>query len=246
MELPSYVALSYLSAQSRAIDVTAANLANAGTSGFKAERVLFSDWLGRQAGTDGSRGTGPVAFVQDRATYRDQAPGALSHTGNALDLAIVGDGFFTVETVRGPRLTRAGRFSPQPDGTVTDSSGNALLDTAGQKLRLAPADTSLTVTADGGLSSENGAIGRIGVVQPADAARLQGEGSTTMRSDSPTAPVGQPRVIQGAIEDSNVHPVLEMTRMMSGLRSFQFAAQFIESEATRQQAAIDKITQRKE
>lgn len=246
MELPSYVALSYLSAQSRAIDVTAANLANAGTSGFKAERVLFSDWLGRQSGTDGSRGKSPVAFVQDRATYRDQAPGALSHTGNALDLAIVGDGFFTVDTARGPRLTRAGRFAPQPDGTITDSSGNALLDTAGQKMRLAAADTGLTITADGAISSENGRIGRIGVVQPTDAARLQGEGSTTMRSDSATAPVDQPRVIQGAVEESNVHPVLEMTRMMSGLRSFQFAAQFIESEATRQQAAIDKITQRKE
>ena len=245
MELPSTVALSFMTAQTRALDVTATNLANSGTAGFKAGRVLFSDWLARQNGTDGSRGRGPVAYVQDRATYRDQAPGTLTHTGNPLDLAIAGDGFFTVDTPRGPRLTRAGRFTPQPDGTIADDAGAALLDTAGQRLRLSAADVTLTVTADGALSSENGRIGRIGVVQPGDAMRMQAEGSTDLRSDSATDAVEQPRIVQGALEDSNVHPVIEMTRMMAGLRSFQFAAQFVEAEAGRVQSAIDKITQRK-
>lgn len=246
MELPSYVALSYLSAQSRAIEVTAANLANAGTAGFKAERVLFSDYLGKQTGVDGSRGRAPVAFVQDRATYREQSQGSLSHTANPLDLAINGDGYFTVDTARGPRLTRAGRFAPQADGTIADSQGNALLDASGQKLRLGAADATLTVTADGSIESENGPIGRIGVVQPSDLNRMQAEGSTAMRAESATAPVAQPRIVQGAFEDSNVQPVMEMTRMMASLRSFQFAAQFVEAESDRQQKTIDKITQRKE
>lgn len=245
MQLPSYVALSFLSAQSRSLEVTAANLANAGTAGFKAERVLFSDWLSRQGGTDGSHGTRPVAYVQDRATYRDQAAGPMTQTGNPLDLAIVGDGFFTVETSHGPRLTRAGRFTPQPDGTIANDAGEALLDAGGQKLRLSAADVTLTVTADGALGSENGRIGRIGVVQPADAGRMQAEGGTTLLAQTGTEPVERPRVMQGMLEDSNVRPVLEMTRMMSGLRSFQFAAQFVESEATRVQSAIDKIMQRR-
>ena len=116
--------------------------------------------------------------MQDRATWRDQAEGPLQHTGNPLDLAIGGEGFFTVDTPRGPRLTRAGRFTAQGDGTISDTQGNALLDTAGQKLRISPADINLTVTADGAISSENGTIGRIGVVQPADLAKLQGEGGT--------------------------------------------------------------------
>ena len=243
MELPSYVALSYLTAQSRALDVTAANLANAGTSGFKAERVLFADWLGRQTGTDAPPGQKPVAFVQDRATYRDQAPGALTHTGNPLDLAITGEGFFSIETPRGPRLTRAGRFTPQSDGTIVDGAGGALLDTAGQKLRLSPADVTLTVTADGSIESENGPIGKIAIIQPADTARMQLEGTSTLRPDGPTSVVAAPRIVQGAVEDSNVQPVLEMTRMMSGLRSFQFAAQFVENESQRLQSAIDKLTQ---
>lgn len=244
MQLPSHVALSFMSVQSRALDVTAANLANSGTAGFKAQRVLFSDYLGRQTGTDGSLGRAPVAFVQDRATYREQAPGSLTQTGNPLDLAIAGDGYFTVETPRGPRLSRAGRFSPQTDGTIADGEGNALLDTTGQKLRISAADTGLTVTADGVISSENGRLGRIGIVEPTDSMRMTPEGSTTLRADVATAPVATPRVIQGALEDSNVQPVMEMTRMMAGLRSFQFAAQFVEQEGQRMQSAIDKITRR--
>jgi flagellar basal-body rod protein FlgF len=245
MELTSYVALSYLAAKQRSLDVTAANLANAGTSGFKAERVLFSDWLDPQRGTDGSRGRQPVAFVQDRATWREVAEGSLQQTGNPLDLAINGDGFFTVDTPRGPRLTRAGRFAPQTDGTVADGQGNALLDVTGQKLRLSPADLTLTVTANGELSSENGIIGRIGVVQPADLARLQAEGATTLKADTPTSPVAQPKIVQGALEDSNVQPIMEMTRMMDGMRSFQLTAQMLEQEGQRMQSAIDKLSQQK-
>lgn len=246
MELPSYVALSYLTAQSRAMEVTAANLANADTAGFKAERVLFSDWLGRQSGVDGSLGRRPVQFAQDRATWRDQADGALQHTGNALDLAIVGQGFFTVDTPRGPRLTRSGRFTAATDGTITDARGNALLDAAGQRMRLSAGDAGLEVSADGTLTGENGRIGRIGVVGPKDLARLQGEGSTEFVPGDDTAPVAQPHVVQGSVEDSNVEPVTETTRMMNAVRSFQYVSQMIDSEAQRLQSAIDKLTQTKE
>ena len=153
MELPTYIALSRLTAQQRALDVTATNLANASTPGFKAERVQFSDWLSRQNGTDSPRGGRVVAFTQDRATFRDHQGGTVQQTGNPLDLAIAGDGFFTVDTARGPRLTRAGRFSPLPDGRVGDAEGNALLDISGQPIRLAATDAHLTITADGTLAS---------------------------------------------------------------------------------------------
>jgi flagellar basal-body rod protein FlgF len=245
MELTSYVALSYLAAKQRSLDVTAANLANAGTSGFKAERVLFSDWLDKQAGAGSAAANKPIAFVQDRATWRERDEGPLQHTGNPLDLAINGDGFFTVDTPRGPRLTRAGRFVQQSDGTVVDGQGNALLDDGGQKLRLSPADLALTVTADGQLSSENGPIGRIGIVQPADMMKLQSEGGTDYRADTATAPVAQPRVLQGVLEDSNVQPIIEMTTMMDGLRNFELTAQMVEQEGQRLQSAIDKLSQQK-
>ncbi len=243
MEVPSYIALSRLVAQSRALEVTATNMANANTPGFKAGRVLFSDWLSRQTGADSPRGGRVVAFVQDRATYRDQQAGPLQATGNPFDVAISGEGYFSVETPRGPRLTRAGRFTPMPDGRLGDADGNALLDTVGQPIRLAAADPRVVIAADGTISSENGRLGRIGVVQPADAMRLTAEGTRTLRADTATAPVSKPQVIQGVVEDSNVQPVLEMTRMMADLREFQFTTQFVQGEADRLQSSIDKLTQ---
>ena len=244
MELPTYVALSRLSAQQRAMDVTAVNLANAGTPGFKAERMLFSDWLSRQAGADSPRGGGTVAFTQDRATYRDRTAGTLQQTGNPLDLAISGDGFFTVDTPRGPRLTRAGRFSPMADGRLGDAEGNALLDGAGPPIRLAATDIRIAVTADGTISGDGGRIGRIGVVQPADPNRMTAEGASTLRADSGTAPVAAPHLVQGSVEDSNVQPMQEMVRMMNDLREFQFVTQMVEAEDDRIQSTIDKTLAR--
>ena len=245
MELPTYVALSRLAAQQRALDVTASNLANTNTPGFKASRVLFSDWLSPQTGTDAPTGDRKLAYTQDRATYREQQSGPLQNTANPLDLAISGEGYFTVNTPRGPRLTRAGHFTQQANGTIGDMDGNALLSSTGAPLRIAPTDTAITITADGTVSTESGEIGRIGVVNPTDLNRMTAEGNRDLRADVPTVAVPQPKVVQGAVEDSNVQAVVETTRMMSDLRSFQFTTQFVQAESDRMQSAIDRITARK-
>jgi flagellar basal-body rod protein FlgF len=241
MDNTTTIALSRLSAQSRAMDVIAGNLANMSTPGYRAERVVFADWLSSQSGTTAPRGDRSVAYTQDRATYRDQAEGTLTQTGNPLDLALSGDGYFTVQTSAGTRLTRAGRFTLQATGTITDEAGNALLDTNGQPMVVNAADTKLTVTADGAISSQNGAIGKIAIVKPNDANRMTAEGGRLFRADVPTTPVSAPRIVQGAVEDSNVRPVAELVRMMSTQRDFQFVSQFVEAEGQRHQNAIDKI-----
>ena len=242
MELPTNVALSRLAAQQRALDVTASNLANVSTPGFKASRVLFTDWLSAQTGTDAPAGDRKLAYTQDRATYREQQAGPLQHTANPLDLAISGSGYFTVSTPRGPRLTRAGHFTQQANGTIGDMDGNALLSTTGAPLRIAPTDTDITITADGTVSTESGQVGRIGVVNSTDENRMTAEGDRDLRADVPTEAVKLPQVVQGAVEDSNVQAVVETTRMMSDLRSFQFTTQFIQAESDRMQTTIDKIT----
>jgi flagellar basal-body rod protein FlgF len=241
MDIVSSVAASRLVAQQRAMDVTADNVANANTPGFKTERIVFIDWLSRQSGTGGPQGDRNVAYTQDRAIWRDQRAGTLNHTGNPFDLAITGDGYFTVSTARGPRLTRDGRFGLLPDGTVADSGGNALLDTNGKPILLSPTDAQITIAGDGTLSSENGQLARVGVVRATDPMQLTAEGNTQFRANAPTAAVASPGLVQGAIEDSNVQPVLEMTRMMDDARQFQFMTQFIQAEADRQQSAIDKL-----
>lgn len=241
MNLATNVAASRLIAAQRALDVVAQNIANADTPGYKEERMLFTDWLGRQGSAASAAGEASVAYVQDRATWREQAAGALTHTGNPFDLALTSNGYFTVATPNGPRLTRNGRFGLLPDGTLTDMAGNAVMDDGGQPIRLAPTDTDVTIAGDGTLSSVNGQLGKIGVVQPTDPMRLTAEGGTLFRADVPTTPVTAPGVVQGAVEGSNVQPVLEVTRMMDGLRQFQFVSALVQAEDDRQQSAIDKL-----
>jgi len=241
MDITISLAASRLVAQQRAMDITANNIANANTSGFRAERVVFSDWLDPQSNTASVPGGRPIAYTQDRATYRESQPGTLTHTANPLDLALTGDGYFTVNTKNGPRLTRDGRFGRMPDGTVADASGNAVLNVTGQPIQIAPTDTNIAITGDGSISSDNGPIGKIGVVQPTDPMKLRAEGGTNFISDTTTAPVAAPRIVQGAIEGSNVQPVMEVTRMMNDVRQFQFVTQMVQAEGDRQQQAIDKL-----
>ncbi len=240
MDIASNVATSRLVAQQRAMDVIADNIANANTPGFKAQRMQFSDWLSPQKST-APQGGGTIAYTQDRATWREQQVGTLTHTGNPLDLALGRDGYFTVQTASGQRLTRDGRFSLQANGTLSDSAGDAVLDSNGQRIQFQPTDTQISIAGDGTVSTENGQLAKVGVVNPSDPMKLVAEGNTLFRADVPTAPVVAPAIVQGAIEDSNVQPVLETTRMMDGERQFQFMMQFIQAESDRQQSAIDKL-----
>ncbi len=239
MNIVSLVAASRLVAQERAIEVTAMNIANVNTPGFQASRVQFSQWLSpMEAGA--VRGDRQTAYTQDRATWRDTQPGTLTQTGNPFDLAVRQGGYLTVASDRGPWLTRDGRFGPLPNGTIGDGSGNALLDVNGRPLQLSPGDMQISITGDGSVSSENGVLGKIGVVTPADPMKLQAEGSTLFRADTPTRQVTQPGVVQGVLEQSNVPAVLEVTRMMNDLRDYQFTTQLLQAEDDRIQSTIDK------
>ena len=242
MDNTTSIAVSRLMAQQRAMDVTANNIANAGTPAYRAERVQFSDWLVREPSSGSASGEGALAFTQDRATWREQQPGALSHTGNPFDLAIGNPlAWFTVQTPDGPRLTRAGHFSLSAGGQIVDPDGNALLDRNGQKLAVGGADTRVSVSGDGTVSSENGQLGQIGFVEPSTEANLQAQGGRLYATTDPTSAVAAPRLVQGAVEDSNVQPITEITRMMDDVRQFQFVSQFVQGEADRQSGAIEKI-----
>ena len=222
------------------MEVSAMNLANVNTPGYQASHVQFSDWLSPQPMGAALPGERQIAYTQDRATWRDPQPGALSHTGNPFDLAVRAGGYFTVATDRGPRLTRDGRFGPLPNGTIGDSAGNALLDAAGQPIQIGSTDTQFVITGDGSVSSENGVLGKVGVVTPADPSKLMAEGGTLLRADTPTTQATAPGIVQGVVEGSNVPPVLEITRMMNDLRDYQFTTQLVQAEDDRIQSTIDK------
>ena len=244
MNIPSLVAASGLVARERAIEVTANNLANLNTPGFQASRVKFADWLSPQPVGAALPGESRIAYTQDRATWRDTQTGPVAHTANPFDLALQGQGFFTVATANGPRLTRDGRFEPLPDGAIGDSAGNKLLDVNGKPIQVASTDTQITISGDGTVSSENGQLGKIGVVTPEDPMKLKAEGGTLFLAETPTRQVARPGIVQGALEGSNVPPVLEVTRMMNELREFQFTTQLIQAEDDRLRAVTDKILAR--
>lgn len=246
MDSPGYIILSRLALQGRATEVLAHNVANADTPGFRAMRPVFAEFVSRQAGTDSPAGGRAVAFVQDRATWREMDAGPLQSTGNPLDVAISGEGFFAVETPRGERYTRAGRFSIGDGGRIVDMEGNAVLSDQQQPIAVSPNDTRITIQGDGTIRSENGTLGRLRVVNFANPQSLRAEGDRTFdaAAEQPQ-PVERPTVVQGALEGSNVRPILEMTRLTAELREFQFAAQFAEKEGERLSTAVERILRRR-
>lgn len=241
MENPGYIALSRLIAQQRALDVRASNVANMNTPGYKAENVVFSDYMLKQRGVSSPPGGQTIQMVQDRATYRDFDEGQMLKTGNPLDLALQGSGFFSVSTAQGTRYTRAGRFSLSPAGQIVDVGGNPLLGTDGRPITVPPDSAVLTVDKDGTVNSDEVPIGKFAVVEFDKQQSLQAEGNSLFNTTQTALPATKTDIMQGSIEGSNVQAIAEVARMMAEMREFEFASQFVDGEAQREQTAIDRI-----
>jgi flagellar basal-body rod protein FlgF len=241
MESSSYIALSRMIAQEHALEVRATNIANAGTPGYKGQSVLFSDYLVRQNGQGLPPGGRVLQMVQDRATYRDYTQGQVTKTDNALDLALQGSGFFAVQTPRGERYTRAGRFSLSAGGQIVDINGYPVMGTDSKPMQVPPGSSHINVAADGSISADTGDVGKFKVLKFDDAQALQGEGGSLFASKQAGIPDTAPQIVQGVVEEANVQPIVELTSMMSEMRDFDFTSQFVDNEAQREQSAIDKI-----
>lgn len=247
MDNAGYIVLSRLAAQLRATAVIAQNVANVDTPGFQATRAVFTEHLARARATELPQGARDLHFSWDRATWRDTEPGPIRQTGNPLDIAITGRGYFAVETPQGERYTRAGRFTLAADGTIVDTGGNPVLSAAGGPLQIAPGDTDLTVGADGLITGRNGEIGRVRIVRFENEQNLMAEGDRLYAAPPGTdpQPVERPRLVQGALEGANVNAVTEMVRLTEEMRQFQFAVRFAEAENERQTSVIDRLLRRR-
>lgn len=236
MDNTSYVALSRQVSLERQMAVVAGNIANMNTHGYKTEQVLFESVLER-AGEPGR-----VAFVRDSGLVRDSAPGAFDTTGNPLDLAINGEGYFTVMTEAGPRYTRAGHFTVDESGQVVASGGHPLLDSGGAAIQLPPGSSAVTIARDGTISTHDGVVSAVGLVRFADDAALSREGESLLATAQPPEPVAVPDLAQGRLERSNVQPVLEMTRMMETVRAFQNTQRLLETHHEMVRRVIDQAS----
>jgi len=246
MDSPGYILMSRLSLQERSTQAMANNIANADTPGFRAMRPVFGQVMVNIRGAGGLPGDSSMSFPQDRATWRDMAPGSLQTTGNKLDVAIDGEGFFVIDTPKGERYTRAGRFSIGANGRLVDQEGNAVLDTRDRPISFSAQDTQIEITKSGTIQSENGEIARLQVVRFEKPQNLLGEGNRLFDANNEApVPIQRPKVVQGALEGSNVSPILEMTRLTAEMREFQYASNFTEREGERISNAVERIMRRR-
>lgn len=244
MEAAGYIALARQDALWRQMSSVAHNIANMNTAGFKREGMMFTEYVVKTDNQE-SLFDRRVAYPQDFGMVRDMADGPMQTTENPLDVAIQGEGFFAVETENGPRYTRNGHFKLDIDGQIVDTNGNPVLSNAGQPFFIAPNETQIEIARDGTVSTENGPIGQLQVVRFDNPRDMQLEGGHLL-APPPGAqpqPVDRVQLSQGMIEQSNVDPITEITRMIKVQRSYESIQQMIDEENERQKEAINTFTQ---
>lgn len=229
----------------RELEVIANNVANVNTAGFKGEQLLFENYLRSGARADAfPRADRNVHYVIDPRTVTNFATGTIDRTGNDLDVALQGPGFLTVQTARGERFTRAGAFQLSAQGELVTNMGDRVL-TEGGPIAFTSADGPIAIGADGTISTSQGVRGRLRIVQFQNEAALTKEGDNLF-SAPPAArpePARTTRVVQGAIERSNVQPVIEVARMIEVTRAYQSVTQMIERTQDLRRNAIERLAQ---
>lgn len=210
---------------SRAQEVTADNLANLQTPGFKGGRFIQRLEEVMEGGETTTRPTG-----QTSVEWRQ---GVLEASGNPMDLAIDGEGFFVVERDGEPLLTRNGRFHLNPDGELIDSRGGRVVGTGGpiqipemfHGLEESGSPVELEISADGTLRAHGEVQGRLQLARVNDPATLQRKGEGYFDAASADLDwgneTGEARILQGYVEKSNVEPLHEMVSMMKTMQLFE-------------------------
>ncbi|OWU83189.1 flagellar basal-body rod protein FlgF [Oceanicola sp. 22II-s10i] len=245
MDNTTYVALSQMTALERQLDVTANNLANLNSDGFKSERVLFESYLYEDTGAEVGDGTN---FVLDRGSYVDERQGALTRTDNPLHVALMGKGWFGYQLPDGSTaFGRDGRFVMDQQGNLMTMTGAQVLDEGGGPIALPPdIGSSLVISPDGTISTnDGGAVARIGMFDLPDLQSYERMGNGLYVA--PQGAVGVPQqeaateAVQGSIEASNVDPISEVTRLIMIQRAYQRAADLIDSEHSLKKDMLSRL-----
>jgi flagellar basal-body rod protein FlgF len=226
----------------RRLDVAANNLANINTSGFKADELVTeeADDTGAHADADPRN----IRFVRDVGLTRDMNQGEIALTGNPLDVAIEGNGFFMVQGPSGPLYTRDGAFTISSEGQLVTADGRAVLSSGGAPIQF---DTSTgeapTIGRDGAITVAGSEVGQLGVVTFTAPGALSKVGDNLWDAHGQTSGDFEGVVEQGALEGSNVRPVIEITRLIEISRAYQSAAQFVTNTDDLRRRAIQTLGQ---
>jgi flagellar basal-body rod protein FlgF len=214
MDSGYYAACAGFAAQTQALELVANNLANLGTAGYRGQEATFRSLLA---------GGGTVAWNPLNAAVNnfgvlggsriDRASGSLAATGNPLDLAVAGNGFFVVQSAQGDIYTRNGSFHATPAGQLVTGQGDAVLGEQGPIIL--PQGT-VAVSSDGTVSVDGAVVAKLRVAEFSPDTSLRAVGNATY-----AAPAGSElsaassSIRQGMLEDSNVSPVEGVVQLIS-------------------------------
>lgn len=233
MQSGIYVALSSQIALEKRLTTIADNVANVGTVGYRATEVKFEDVVSGLGSTS-------VSFASAGDTYLSTKVGGMRETGNPLDFAIRGDAWFSIETPQGPVMTRDGRFTMLDTGELVTLEGYPVLDAGGAPIQLDAQGGLPDAGGDGSLRQNGQLVGAIGLFefQPGlNFTRFENSGLVPWGPPQPVLDTMDVGIVQGYVEDSNVNPVLEITRLIQVQRAFDNVTALIrDSESALEQA----------
>lgn len=239
MDNAFYTTLNRQSGLMQEMRAVANNIANLSTTGFRKEGVIFAEHV-----TDLGRAEPSLSMATASGRIINLEQGPLSQTGGAFDFAIEGEGFFMVETPEGPQLTRAGSFTPSPEGELVTRDGHRLLDLGGAPI-FVPADAGRVALANDGTLSANGVpLAQVGLFLPADRNDLHHRGGTRFAAPGGAEPMEGGTILQGYLENSNVNPVEEIARMIEVQRAYELGQKFLDREDERIRAVVQTLGNR--
>lgn len=226
-----YSAAAGMEAQQEQLNAISNDLANVSTSGYKSERVAFSDLLYNPvkiAGTETTAGAGALAKVIGRS----QSQGSVQETGNPLDLAIEGEGYFQVTRANGQKaLTRDGTFGVDASGAIVNAEGNQLSPPI--KLPAGVSAKEVTIAPDGTVTAGTTKLGQIKLVTVTSPEHLvaDGGGEFGVTKTSGAVHPATGKIHQGALKASNVNIASAMAQMVSTQRNYQLTSTAIQDES---------------
>lgn len=240
MDNTLYVSLSRQITLRKELDVVANNIANADTAGFKVESMRVAADPTTPKAAPNAR---PIQFVNDNGLARDFSQGALTKTGATFDVGLNGAGFFQVQTAGGTQYTRDGRFQLDAQGQIVTTAGDPVLSDGGSPITIDPTQPTPVIGADGTVTQGSLVAGRIGVVSFASLAALQKSGHGYYQNVSNIAAQAAPstKVEQGMVENSNVNPINQITRLIEVSRAYEQISNIMTQTGSAYDEAIQRL-----
>jgi flagellar basal-body rod protein FlgF len=216
MQPSLYVSLSGQMSLMRRLETLAHNVANVNTAGFRAEEIKFEQLISPK--TDS-----PTAFVTAQETYINRQSGEVTRTENPLDVAVTGDAWLAFQGPNGPVYTRDGRMTMTAEGELRTINGYPILDVGGAPVQINPNGGPPKIASDGTMTQGQNRVGVLGLFTIPDQAKLirfENSGVVPDMAAEPALDFQKTSVLQGFMEQANVNPVSEISRLIQIQRSF--------------------------